>query len=440
MNTYPTLSRRGFLRLASAAGVSMHLPLLSFAGTSDSEVAGSIGKFENHMLDHLVNGLPQSSRGQLQDFVNHRGNYIQALIAGTATKDTFVQEAAIPFAKMVNNTLAAAAVSDRSSELGKPAPQRFITQQADGSIIIPAQSTCTYAVSGLCMDRALPAPVKGDAQILVEADQHVPAPLLPLMRAVAASSGTDSASKSRAQAMAWALMAAGKPAGDSVSAQTLKNLDALVPGGAKAFEDYHKAKRPSSSADARAAATKDTESEVARIEAEVRRLQDAGERMDNGKGYGYSMVHDGAIAARATGKAPLVAQVELINDTYDDQAFRPGAYNTKALAEKQRAFPRPSDSAEPYGIGGLTASAGPFNVDRAGAVAKGLVFMGEQVIFEGSNFDKHTRGSRQVMADLSRLRSGPVSKAIVQTVRDSPQAQNLLFVAQAATGSHWSQV
>ena len=83
MNRFSTLSRRGFLNLASAVGVSVCMPRLSFASTSDSDVATSIGKFETYLLDHLVKGMPQSGRGQLQDLVVRRGNYIEALLGGT---------------------------------------------------------------------------------------------------------------------------------------------------------------------------------------------------------------------------------------------------------------------------------------------------------------------------------------------------------------------
>ena len=441
MNRFSTLSRRGFLNLASAVGVSVCMPRLSFASTSDSDVATSIGKFETYLLDHLVKGMPQSGRGQLQDLVVRRGNYIEALLGGTATTDTFVEDAALPFARAVNATLAAAAVSDKSPALSKPAPQKFITPQADGSIILPPQSTCTYTVSGLCMDRSLPAPVKGDAQILVPVAGQVAEPMLPLMSAVAASVGSDQASRNRAQRMLWALMSAGTQEGERVSQATLKDLDAVAPGGAKKFLDYHKAQMAKLGI-SRPASVKAQDIDDAAIEQEIRRIQENGERMDNGKGYGYSMVNDGAIAARATGAAPLVAQVELINDGYDEDAFRPSGWNTKALAKKQRAFPsqrHTDESPSRYGLGGFVADAGPFNVDRAGAVAKGLVFLGEQVIFEGSNLDKHTRGSRQVVAELSKRRDGAVSKAVVQTLRESPQALNLLNVAQAATGRHWSQ-
>lgn len=79
------------------------------------------------------------------------------------------------------------------------------------------------------------------------------------------------------------------------------------------------------------------------------------------------------------------------------------------------------------------------NVGRAEDVAKGLVFLGEQVIFEGSSLDKPTRGSRQVAAELSKRKAGAVSKAVVKGLQDSPQALNLLHVAQAAKGRHWSQ-
>ena len=114
-------------------------------------------------------------------------NCVKPLLGGTATMETFVENAALPFARAVNATLAAAAVSDKSPALSKPAAQKFIQPRADGSIIIPPQSTCSYTVSGLCMDRALPAPVKGDALILTPIDGQVPEAMQPLMAAVAAS-------------------------------------------------------------------------------------------------------------------------------------------------------------------------------------------------------------------------------------------------------------
>ena len=190
MNPYSTLSRRGFLNLAGAVGVSLVLPKLSFAATADGAVAESIGKFEDYLLNRLVSGMPQSGRGALQDLVARRGTYIEALLGGTATMETFVENAALPFARAVNATLAAAAVSDKSPALSKPAAQKFIQPRADGSIIIPPQSTCSYTVSGLCMDRALPAPVKGDALILTPIAGQVPDAIQPLM-AAAAETGAD---------------------------------------------------------------------------------------------------------------------------------------------------------------------------------------------------------------------------------------------------------
>ena len=62
MNPYSTLSRRGFLNLAGAVGVSLVLPKLSFAATADGAVAESIGKFEDYLLNRLVSGMPQSGR------------------------------------------------------------------------------------------------------------------------------------------------------------------------------------------------------------------------------------------------------------------------------------------------------------------------------------------------------------------------------------------
>ena len=67
MNPYSTLSRRGFLNLAGAVGVSLVLPKPSFAATADGAVAESIGKFEDYLLNRLVSGMPQSGRGALQD-------------------------------------------------------------------------------------------------------------------------------------------------------------------------------------------------------------------------------------------------------------------------------------------------------------------------------------------------------------------------------------
>lgn len=496
MNPYSTLSRRGFLNLAGAVGVSLVLPKLSFAATADGAVAESIGKFEDYLLNRLVSGMPQSGRGALQDLVARRGTYIEALLGGTATMETFVENAALPFARAVNATLAAAAVSDKSPALSKPAAQKFIKPRADGSIIIPPQSSCTYTVGGLCMDRALPAPVKGDALILTPIAGQVPEAMQPLMAVVAASAGSDQVSRNRAQRMLWALMSAGTQEGERVSQATLKDLDAIAPGGAQQFLDYHKAQLAKQGA-SRPVSVNARDADDAAIAREILRLQEAGERMDNGKGYGYSMVNDGAIAARATGTAPLEAKVELLNDTYDEQAFRPGAYNFKALAKKQRAYPsqRHTDGAGPYGLGGYISPAGPLdvgnaedvikaladngclysapaqspltadelikqlaaeelaakkcayataqggvmNVGRAEDVAKGLVFLGEQVIFEGSSLDKPTRGSRQVSGELSKRKAGAVSKAVVKGLQDSPQALNLLHVAQAATGRHWSQ-
>jgi hypothetical protein len=440
MNPYFTLSRRGFLNLAGAVGVSMVVPRLSFAATADGAVADSIGKFETYLLNRLVSGMPQSGRGALQDLVTRRGTYIEALLGGTATTETFVENAALPFARTVNATLAAAAVSDKSPALSKPAAQTFIQPRADGSIIIPPQSTCSYTVSGLCMDRALPAPVKGDALILTPIDGQVPEAMQPLMAAVAASAGSDQLSRNRAQRMLWALMSAGTQEGERVSQATLKDLDAIAPGGAQQFLDYHKAQLAKQGA-SRPVSVNARDADDAAIAREILRLQEAGERMDNGKGFGYSMVNDGSIAARATGTAPLEAKVELLNDTYDEQAFRPGAYNFKALAKKQRAYPsqRHTDGAGPYGLGGYISPAGPLHVGRAEDVIKGLTFLGEQAIFDGSNLDKPTRGSRQVSAELSKRKAGAVSKAVVKGLQDSPQALNLLHVAQAATGRHWSQ-
>ena len=260
------------------------------------------------------------------------------------------------------------------------------------------------------------------------------------MAAVAASAGSDQLSRNRAQRMLWALMSAGTQEGERVSQATLKDLDAIAPGGAQQFLDYHKAQLAKQGA-SRPVSVNARDADDGAIEREILRLQEAGERMDNGKGFGYSMVNDGSIAARATGTAPLEAKVELLNDTYDEQAFRPGAYNFKALAKKQRAYPsqRHTDGAGPYGLGGYISPAGPLHVGRAEDVIKGLTFLGEQAIFDGSNLDKPTRGSRQVSAELSKRKAGAVSKAVVKGLQDSPQALNLLHVAQAATGRHWSQ-
>ena len=186
---------------------------------------------------------------------------------------------------------------------------------------------------------ALPAPVKGDALILTPIDGQVPEAMQPLMAAVAASAGSDQLSRNRAQRMLWALMSAGTQEGERVSQATLKDLDAIAPGGAQQFLDYHKAQLAKQGA-SRPVSVNARDADDAAIAREILRLQEAGERMDNGKGFGYSMVNDGSIAARATGTAPLEAKVELLNDTYDEQAFRPGAYNFKALAKNQPIVPK----------------------------------------------------------------------------------------------------
>ena len=130
-------------------------------------------------------------------------------------------------------------------------------------------------------------------------------------------------------------------------------------------------------------------------------------------------------------------------EIHDPGAFDEHFFNglLKALAKKQRAYPsqRHTDGAGPYGAGGYISPAGPLDVGRAEDVIKGLAFLGEQAIFDGSNLDKPTRGSRQVAADLSKRKAGAVSKAVVKGLQDSPQALNLLHVAQTATGRHWSQ-
>ncbi|MEK7860685.1 MAG: hypothetical protein AAB284_04935, partial [Chloroflexota bacterium] len=89
--------------------------------------------------------------------------------------------------------------------------------------------------------------------------------------------------------------------------------------------------------------------------------------------------------------------------------------------------------------GGLRASVGPFNVDRASMLSKGLLFTAEQVAGLDSNLSKQSPQGRTISRDINGRRMGAVSSIVASHISRSPQAQNLLVVAQAATGRPWSQ-
>ncbi|CAN7742713.1 hypothetical protein LJR118_006663 [Acidovorax sp. LjRoot118] len=441
-----TLNRRSLFCLGLGAASSAALPGWALAALSGQDEYGAVvavDRFQDVLLEQMVMSVPRTNNAVFKDYIDRRGVYINALASGQATTDRLVNDFAVPFARVVSSTFRSAAESDLSPALATATPRNTLRNEG-GAIVIPPQTLCTYSTTGLCMDRALPAPVAGDALVLRPADERVPAELQDLMVAVANSSSRNDPNQARAQRLVWALMAAGTEEGDAVPASTLRELDAIVPGGSKRLQEYHAAKSRAAGRERfrSSGAAPERADDDARIAQELQRLRDAGERMDNGKGYGYSTVNKGALAARATGTGPLKASVEVLNDSDREVVFRPGSHTTKALARKQSAFPSQritDESPDDYSAGGLRASVGPFNVDRASMLSKGLLFTAEQVAGLDSNLSKQSPQGRTIARDISGRRMGAVSSIVASHISRSPQAQNLLVVAQAATGRPWSQ-
>lgn len=441
------MNRRSLFCLGLGSAALGSIPGWALAAASGQQdefgAVASVDRFQDVLLEQMVMSVPTGNNAVFKNYIDRRGAYINALVSGQAGTDRFVNDFALPFARVVSATFRTAADSDLSPALSMAAPREQL-RAVDGTITIPPQSMCSYSTTGLCMDRTLPAPVAGDALVLRPAAERIPPELQDLMFAVANSSPSNDPSQARAQRLVWALMSAGTEEGDSVSTNTLRELDAISPGGAKRFQEYHAAQsraagraRPRSANNAA-----DRSDDDARITQELQRLRDAGERMDNGKGYGYSTVNDGTLAARATGTASLKASVELLNDSDRPVTFKPGWHTTKALARKQSAFPSQritDESPSGYSTGGLRASVGPFNVDRASMLSKGLLFTAEQVAGLDSTLSRPSPQGRTIARDITNKRLGAVSTIVANSIARSPQAQNLLVVAQAATGKPWSQ-
>ena len=95
--------------------------------------------------------------------------------------------------------------------------------------------------------------------------------MLVIIAVVAASAGSDQLSRNRAQRMLWVLMSAGTQEAERGSQATLKDLDAIAPGGAQQFQDYHNAQRARQGA-SRPVSVNARDSDDAAIEREILRL------------------------------------------------------------------------------------------------------------------------------------------------------------------------
>ena len=123
-------------------------------------------------------------------------------------------------------------------------PEGDVTVSKDGTLTVPPGFHAITIQRGYCLDKSYPAPHRGDGMRLEPITELIPEELLPLYRAIQKAGVSDKPfTMHKYQGILWVLRAAGQPGGlaTQVSATTLKEMEDLLPGGAKMFVDYHNA-------------------------------------------------------------------------------------------------------------------------------------------------------------------------------------------------------
>lgn len=111
----------------------------------------------------------------------------------------------------------------------------------DGTLTIPPGYKVTTIQKGYCLDKNLGAPGAGEVLTLMPAEQLIPQELLPLYRAMQLKAFQDDSYRDKMQNLMWTLRSAGEPnsLASGVTPQTLREMEQAMPGGARAFADYH---------------------------------------------------------------------------------------------------------------------------------------------------------------------------------------------------------
>jgi hypothetical protein len=123
----------------------------------------------------------------------------------------------------------------------RKAPEGAVKLAADGTFTIPPGHKVTSIQTGYCLDQSIGAPGRGEVMTLMPVEHLIPNELVPLYKAMQQKAYLDNGYRSKMQKLMWTLRSAGQPnsLAASVTADTLRDMDAAMPNGARTFVDYH---------------------------------------------------------------------------------------------------------------------------------------------------------------------------------------------------------
>ncbi len=417
---------------------------------------------KQHITNLLVNS-PPGGMDLLTGYISKRGDFLALVDRGRGgDAAAFVQTIAQPFADVLRHSVEQADLVDQSPVLSRPAPPELL--EWDGwNMVVPPNSVCTYDQRGMCMDPALPAPGQGDALTLVPVTARVPPEMEPLYSALGKWVAANPSEEKIAQKLTWTVMGAGTESAfaTNVTPQTLRELDAVMPGGAAAFTGYHQSQILQKrilghllkgtgldrvltadqllGANAKAGIDTTTSTQL------MARLTQLGKQGSEGKGYGYNMV-TGGLATRAQGSATLTAQVDLLNSSDQPVAFAPMTHFAQPSSRKQ-GISSTAWMAEParrISTVGIRGSAGSFNFDKSTNFNKELLanltwLMNlDDIRRHWSQLGGGSGGGLMASSRLSSNRQvGPTRKALANQVEANPLIGNVLAMVERATGKSW---
>lgn len=145
-----------------------------------------------------------------------------------------VAEHVIPFLRMYADLNS----PDLKNGTGKNAT---FSISSDGTMTIPPGYKVVSIQQGYCLDKQLGAPGRGEVLSLFPASTLIPPELRPLYKAMQMKALRDESYRAKMQNLMWTLRSAGQAPSlaSQVTPQTLRDMDAALPGGAKAFIEYH---------------------------------------------------------------------------------------------------------------------------------------------------------------------------------------------------------
>jgi hypothetical protein len=331
----------------------------------------------------------------------------------------------------------------------------------DGTLTIPPGYKVVSIQQGYCLDQNLGAPGKGEILSLQPAGTLIPAELQPLYKAMQMKALYDESYRAKMQNLLWTLRSAGQAQSlaSQVTAQTLRDMDVALPGGAQTFVDYHnhllkKTASPSGTPSSRNWITNPSENSILGLintlagrgdkNVKGQSSQDIFDSLVDGMNRGitgapptddrdYQMLAP-SVASHAIGAGTLKPQIRIINASNKPYTINFSDWIAKPGRAAQHVAMYPSIS-QNLGTERFPVATPDFLTtlkdlkNSAASIASGLLHFGAGLYLK--NFSQ----SPEFLGLATRfLKNNPAAKALVSSM---PFIGNALCLYEAMTGLSW---